>query len=368
MTITIYIAIRIAAREGLPDYVSDLDSGRLGVVGGFLTFFIVFFVNQTYKRFLGLYGNCMACKGRIFDAATLARTCMPLERALRLNRYMNAAHAAAYVGLSEVYPSESFFNHFDNQYQLLTPEERARIDKVNLDAGGSAYRELIVWAMLEVQDAKDRGMLDKELAAMLREQVLKLRAEAGQLYNAADLPVPHVFVHYICLLTVMYLPLFAVAQGINAGTGDEAHWVVDVVAGLVVLLQSIFVIGLRVLGQQLMDPLGCDKVDFSVIHFVNFVCIQSNRVLLSESPSPSDLEIENELARRRITVGAAWDDGSDRGLGPPGKENVATGEPELNTDFSDEEVQEDNEGSNSSSLVDAEQMRFGRTAGEKSDS
>lgn len=63
------------------------------------SFFLVFYVNQSHKRFFGLYKDSMACKGRIFDVATIAVTTLPKERATRLVRYMNAAHAAGYVGL-----------------------------------------------------------------------------------------------------------------------------------------------------------------------------------------------------------------------------------------------------------------------------
>ena len=357
LTIAIYVAIRIGARKGLPSYVSTLDSGRLDIVGGFLTFFLVFYVNQSHKRFFGLYGHSMACKGRIFDAATLARTCLPQERALRMIRYMNASHAAAYVGLSAVYPSHNYFNRIEQTFQLLTPEERARMDKINLDTGGAAYRELIVWAMMEVEAAKKKGLLDIQLANLLRTEILQLRAAAGQLYNAADLPIPFFYVHFICLLTVLYLPLFAISQGINAGTGSHANWVVDVVAGLVVVLQSIFVIGLRIVGQKVSDPYGDDLVDLSVMFYIQFTWLNSNRVLLSEAPPASDYSIEHDLARKRITVGAAWDGDSDRGLGSEQKtENVAGGEPEKNSDTNDDE-----EESSSEDLMD-EQMGFGRSA------
>lgn len=360
LTIALYVAVRIAAREGLPDYVASLDAGRMGIVGGFLTFFIVFYVNQSHKRYFGLYNHSMACKGRIFDAATMARTCLPQERALRLIRYMNAAHAAAYVGLSAVYPSGSYFDHIEKDFQLLTPEERVRMDQINLDMGGSAYRELIVWAMMEVESAKKKGLLDPELAAMLRTEVLKLRAAAGQLYNAADQPIPFFYVHFICLLTAMYLPLFAITQGINAGTGEDSHWVVDVVAGLVVVLQSIFVIGLRVLGQKVSDPYGDDLVDLSVMFYVQFTWLNSNRVLLSDAPPASDYAIEHDLARNRITVGAAWDAGSDRGLGSAvNKEDDNKGEPE-----NDSRTNDDDENNSSFSSGMNEQMGFGRSSAE----
>jgi predicted membrane chloride channel (bestrophin family) len=324
ITIAIYVGVRCAARSGLPEFVSGLDSGRMAIVGGFLTFFMVFYVNQTNARFLALYGHSMACKGRIFDAATLARTCrMPHERALRLIRYLNAAHAAAYVGLSPIYPACSYFNHVDKHFQLLTKEERARMDRIDLDAGGAAHRELVVWATMEVQKALDAGMLDNELAAMLRGECLKFRIAAAQLYDAADLPIPFFYVHFISLLTALYLPLFAVTQGINAGSGDDAHWAVDVVVGLVVMLQSIFVIGLRILGQKLSDPFGDDLVDLSVMFFVQFTWTQSTRILASPDPPSSAYAVENELARRRVTVGPAWDADTANGLGDLGQANTS---------------------------------------------
>jgi hypothetical protein len=92
----------------------------------------------------------------------------------------------------------------------LTDDEKKRMDTIDMDSGGAAYRELIAWSMLEVQKAKDEKLIDKELAAMLRDEVLKLRAGAGQLYDAADLPIPFYYVHFICLLTALYLPLFAI--------------------------------------------------------------------------------------------------------------------------------------------------------------
>jgi Bestrophin, RFP-TM, chloride channel len=223
-----------------------------------------------------------------------------------------------------------FFTHptdFDRvclqDFQMLTATEMERMDQINLDAGGSAYRELIVWAMLEVQQAKDNNLIDKELAAMLRDQVLQLRAQAGQLYNAADLPIPFFYVHFICLLTALYLPLFAITQGINAGTGADSHWVVDVVAGLVVFLQSIFIIGLRIVGQKVSDPYGDDLVDFSVMFFIQFTWTQSNRILNSMDPLPPPQHqhhpeadnVEHMLARNRVTIGKAWDDRTDQGLG-----------------------------------------------------
>lgn len=56
ITLIIYIGVRVWARTGLPDYVADLGSGDIAIIGGFLSFFLVFYVNQSNKRYFMLYG------------------------------------------------------------------------------------------------------------------------------------------------------------------------------------------------------------------------------------------------------------------------------------------------------------------------
>jgi len=319
ITIGLYVGIRVHARqESLPSYVDDLGNGQIALLGSFLTFFLVFWVNQNHKRYFGLYEQSMKCKGRIFDVATLAAsrmnadpTQMPKEVAYRLVRYMNAAHAAGYVGLSQVYPSDSYFAKVNASCRLLTDVELERMNAINLDKGGSCNRELLTWCTSEIDKLKIRcPRLDNEFVNLLHTQVLALRAAIGQLYNAADLPVPFFYVHFISVLTVLYLPLFAVSTGYKAGTGNEVHWTADVIAGLVVVLQSLFVIGLRVVGQKMSDPYGDDLVDLSVVHFVDFTWTQSQRVLESKFPQPdASWEEELELIRERDgtkPIGAAW--------------------------------------------------------------
>ena len=99
-------------RIGIPDYVADIGSGDIGVVGGFTSFFLVFYVNQSNTRYFSLY------KGRIFDVASIAATNLPRNVATRLIRYMNATNVAGYTGLSETYPANSFFSQMNKNLGL----------------------------------------------------------------------------------------------------------------------------------------------------------------------------------------------------------------------------------------------------------
>ena len=113
-------------------------------------------------------------------------------------------------------------------------------------------------------------------------------------------------------MSALYLPLFAISAGYKAGTGSDVYWTADVVAGLVVILQSIFVIGLRVLGQKMNDPYGDDFEDLSVIFYCTFTWRMSNRILNARFPSDEPSErVEKQLIRERNdSIGNAFEEDS----------------------------------------------------------
>ena len=72
----IYIGVRIYAR--LADEAAQgfefLEKSNIGVLGGFLSFFLVLFVNQANTRFLEMYGFSKAASGRTQDVAGMVST------------------------------------------------------------------------------------------------------------------------------------------------------------------------------------------------------------------------------------------------------------------------------------------------------
>jgi hypothetical protein len=91
ITLALYVVVRIQARVGYTGFAGNISTSDIGVIGGFLSFFLVFFVVQSNTRFNTMYEKSMSCEGRIFDTATLAKASLPREHGLRLIRYMNAA-------------------------------------------------------------------------------------------------------------------------------------------------------------------------------------------------------------------------------------------------------------------------------------
>lgn len=93
----------------------------------------------------------------------------------------------------------------------------------------------------------------------------------------------------------------------SAGSGDDMHWGLDVTSGLIVLLQSMFVIGLRLLGAKMVDPYGIDDEDLSVLHYIETAWKTSNRLLEARFPAEVSEEEEEDLVVKKESIGYPWE-------------------------------------------------------------
>jgi predicted membrane chloride channel (bestrophin family) len=308
-TVGIYILIRIQARftDAMPGYVANLANTDIAILGGFLSFFVVLFVNQSNTRFHDMYKTSMNCSSKVYDVASLVATAFPRASALRIVRYMNAAHAAAYVGLNRTYSKREFFDKMNDTLRFLGTEEMKRINITGMDDGADACYEMTGWCMMDVHLAFKEGHVNAYEAEALKEKIIEFRGNVDTLYDYCDQPIHFFYIHFLCLLSALYLPLFAVDNAYGAGVGEEVHWTLDLVALLIVLLQSIFVIGLRLLGQKMIDPYGDDLEDLSVMYYVKSTWQRSNRILVAQLPGPVSPELEEGLDRQKESIGFAWE-------------------------------------------------------------
>ena len=77
LTLAVYIGIRVVANmiDYVPDSVALLEKTNVGILGGFLSFFLVLFVNQTNARFLEMYGFSKACVSLVFGFGVVHIMC-----------------------------------------------------------------------------------------------------------------------------------------------------------------------------------------------------------------------------------------------------------------------------------------------------
>ena len=310
--IVIYVGVRLFDNWGVP--VPRIEGGQVSAVGALMTFFIVYFHVQYSNRFDMLYLSSTACQGRIFDVSLIAKASLPFNRAVRLLRYMNAAHAAAYVGLSETYSTDEFFATLNKKFCLLTSQEFERLKDIDSGGyGGSTCREAIAWCMLDVNDALCAGCISEYTAQDLRQKLMDFRGSIATMYDLDDQPILFFYIHFIHFLSAVYLPLLSLSVASAVGSNNEeqdasagVQWACDILGLVVVLLQSIFVIGIRVLAQKMRDPYGDELEDLSVLTYVIDAYHGSMRVLNCEQRGPLDSRAEQRLTDHRESIGTAW--------------------------------------------------------------
>jgi predicted membrane chloride channel (bestrophin family) len=329
LTMTVFVLVHLDAwylgSGALSSVSRQLGRLNIDIIGGFLSFFLVLFVNQSNARFQEMYRESMAMIKRIHDVASIVRQVLPEAQGKRIVRYMNAAHGAAYVGLNGTYTKSNFFQKQNTQYAWLTTTgsnaEMEHIQAFDMDRclGPAACHELTEWCLHDVDTACKNNLCKEKDAGALRDKLTQFRCSVDVIYDYCDQPIHFFHIHFLCLLSALYLPLFAVTQAAKAGSlslsnNGDGHWMSDLVSGLIVFLQAIFVIGLKMLGRKMIDPYGSDLEDLSVLHYIDTAWQRSQGVFLTQYPGQVSLAIEEELAQRAISSSlSSKNNGDQRG-------------------------------------------------------
>eukprot|EP00977_Amphora_coffeiformis_P029109 scaffold38790_cov214-Amphora_coffeaeformis.AAC.1 len=197
----------------------------------------------------------------------------------------------------------------NRRYNILTPEEYHRIRQIEVCGFKSdPVREIITWCITDVHEALQRGLIDAHTAQDLREQILRVRGTIADMYDHYDQPLLFIYVHFIVILTAIYLPLAAVYVSHEVAKSESFHWFNDVIGILALLLQCIFVIGVRYVAQVMRVPYAGELESLPVLSFVEGCCDMSLRIMYSSGYRPLDGAIETCLAREREPLGEFWDD------------------------------------------------------------
>ena len=190
-TLVIYALVRWFVFRGDigAEYLAGFEDSNIDIIGGFLSFFLVLFVNQSNARFNTMYSRSMHVIQLIEEVASIASCYLPKANAQRLVRYLNAAHTAGYVGLaSETYSTHSFFMELNKKYKFLTEPELNRATDIGMEGGADCMRELLMWAIREVQVVQKEGIIDARMSGETREKIQKLRGNLLDLYHYKDQP------------------------------------------------------------------------------------------------------------------------------------------------------------------------------------
>ena len=91
---------------------------------------------------------------------------------------------------------------------------------------------------------------------------------------------------------------------------EQVPWYAEIVGFFLVLLQTLFVVGLRMLGQQLGNPYGEDFIDLQLITYITMVLTTTMRILESADNvtlQTIDHTTEEELRQRMVPIGDGYE-------------------------------------------------------------
>lgn len=302
-----YVTIRSILWLQLVDIrqLPTMDIRYLTVVGGFLSFMMVFYTNQTYSRLTSQYYNSMKIETKILNLVLQVRCNLPTAESWRFVRYLNAVHLLGYIGLSDTYTVENFFDPMNDIHHFLSEDEVRRVKMIGADAQGAGYRELLSWVLEILNEAVRTGKMKDKLMGNMVKEVMFLHEAISSLYDFGDQPIPFIYIHIIFFLCLIYLPLFSYSVALSLSASGLA----DIIGILIVTMNTVFFLGLREVGHFLADPYGADLHDLSVIHYIEATMLSSRRILTGHTLPPQTIDVETALEKARPSRGIGFQDG-----------------------------------------------------------
>ena len=157
------------------------------------------------------------------------------------------------------------------------PEEVARLNDVDVDSGGTAYREVALWALRTVREAYERAEITASELEQLEQTLMRFRAGMGTMYDNYRLVLPINYLHLVSVMVYLYLALSAAAKA-ALFTPDA-----DIAFGLVAPATTAFLLnfttlGLLAIGSDFSNPMGTDDLDLAVVKFVSEMVISTKKV------------------------------------------------------------------------------------------
>lgn len=246
----------------------------------FTTFFITYYNNHCYKRFLYIYDEVMLlCDAAILfvHELTVSYNMPEMEQHRTLcAKYILCAVYVFFLGLTG---GELTRHELEEMVHkgFLSHTEMELIHQYPAESDGKVM-VLTAWAMMVIDDANEQDCvhsLRSRQPEHMHDRVLKsLRQLQDAMFHIGAitaLPFPFLYFHIMNLLLFGSMGISGIAAGLYGSV-----WTIAPFAGCLIVFQ-----GIREVAVQLADPFGRDDVDLPVQHFLNYTFDQSISLLES---------------------------------------------------------------------------------------
>jgi len=270
--------------------VNQLPSHLPTACTNLITFLLVFYVTSCYSRFKEQHDAVMKSAGNLMNICLCVRSSLSLAASCRILRYANAAHILSFVGLGLKFNLDNLFVPLNDKYQLLDTKEIETLSRHSF-VGGTPFRVLLSWIIDCIQKEFEEGKTCAEEMQILLQLTIELRGSLTRVYHFMQQPVPFSYVMLVRIMTVWFLPFYAVSIGYSSQGNFNKGLGSSIIEYLYVVTYAVIVTSLCRLGQKLQNPLGDDIEDFDVIDIVSNVIDQTYKVLCAPTrPLKTDSE------------------------------------------------------------------------------
>jgi len=271
VTLTVYVTFYII-NNNYPNTLPKVDRKVISIPGALLTFMIVFFTSECYKRFSTGFNNCKRVGGAIRNITISVKANLSDEphlqqevvRLCNLGQHclFSQVRHDQYQRVGGSAESERFFslNYACDELNWCTVEEKVQLESFNCahDAEPGSGVELwlvcVAWAHDILHKAFKDGQCTEVTMRTFSEQIFELRAAMSSIWSHFQCPMPLAYFHMLNFFCNIYLLVFSYAL---VFVDTWFCWIS-------VLMYSIGILGLREVSIMMAEPFGEDDLDINV--------------------------------------------------------------------------------------------------------
>eukprot|EP00271_Cylindrocystis_brebissonii_P015454 TRINITY_DN38353_c0_g1_i1.p1 TRINITY_DN38353_c0_g1~~TRINITY_DN38353_c0_g1_i1.p1 ORF type:complete len:417 (-),score=81.01 TRINITY_DN38353_c0_g1_i1:492-1742(-) len=255
----------------------------IGIPGGLTTFVLVFYLNQSFGRYISQSTQCFGALGALGEYVQLLRVhfhdaAFPHASVVRheLFKLINALHCLAFTCHPQYADAGikgwGWYYLLDNK--LLTEGQVQKLKPFAYHGDGRlAFREIALWTNRGIWAQQSRGHLTVRMATLFTHKMWQIRDHLEELYTFPSGPVPFAYYHLINFIVLLYLTALSYAFVFIAPVWS--------IPGFFLILVGL--LGIRELGNAMSNPIGEDSMDIPVFHFIH-TFLKNSTALINRSP------------------------------------------------------------------------------------
>jgi predicted membrane chloride channel (bestrophin family) len=295
------------------DYLPRVDRKVMVIPAGLISFLVVFFLGECYKRFTTAFENCKKIGGSIRNITMLVKTIMKHDKAQRdhvVRLCVLAMHRTfrtlsteqfQFVGGEDV-EAEIFFrlDHAVNELHWCTPAERAALDDFRDEVGTWSDQPLVCisWANDILQENFAQGKITKSHVRSVEDQFMQLRAACSSIQSHFQCPIPLPYWHMLNCLCNLFSFFF------SYGMSFVDTWC----AWCTAFIFIVGILGLREVGIMMAEPFGDDDCDINVKGLTKGTFTSCYVLLETTRPEKDDVLLEKTWSNAVAAAGLRSDD------------------------------------------------------------